>query len=142
MNGKALIATLENIKSGETYDIFNLMPEIAGGKAWVREIKDAANAMIDRLNVDEDYDITDLKDLGIEYANNAVELSYEDIHNLNHELRLWASNDLDHEVGEISSETNSDCLTNLEQLYLYCAMQVTWDAVADQAYENTEEDGE
>jgi hypothetical protein len=54
------------------------------------------------------------------------------------DLSLWASNDLDTEVQELFSKESVPTLTELNGLYLYAAMRQLWDAVADQAHQNTE----
>lgn len=139
--GKDIKATLSKIEGGELFDIWNLLPEIAGGVEWVGEIKDCASRMQEYLYDDNDYDIDDLRDLNHEFADNEVADYYKNINKRVQELSLWASPDLDAEVEEITGGGDSafSTLTALQGVYLYCAMRQLWDAVADQAYENTEE---
>lgn len=137
MQGKDIKATLVKIENGEYYDIWNLLPDIASGPEWASEIKDAARAVADYIHENEDYDINDLRDKSHEYADSCAE-AYNYIHRKVHELSLWASNDIESEVEELAGE-GVFSLTKLESLYYYTAMRMTFDAVADQAYENAEE---
>ena len=139
MLGKELQATLKKIEGGEYYDTFNLLPEIAGGEAWVGEIKDCAQSMQDWITDDRDYSIEDLRDIGGQWADSEVEDYYSNINKRVQDLSLWASNDLDTEVATLFERENIPTITELNSLYLYCAMRQMWDAVADQAYQNTEE---
>lgn len=140
--GKELKATLAKIKEGELFDIFNLLPDIAGGEAWVAEIKDCARSMADWLDEGRDYDLDDLRDLGGEWSNSECEDYYNNINARVQALSLWASNDLDAEVQEINDGAGYPSLTDLNAQYLCSAMRQLWDAVADQAHTNTEEGGE
>jgi hypothetical protein len=140
--GKELKATLGKIEGGELFDIFNLLPDIAGGEAWVAEIKDCARSMADWLDEGRDYDLDDLRDLGGEWSNSECEDYHNNINARVQSLSLWASNDLDAEVAELSSAPMNDgegfTLTDLNSQYLCSAMRQLWDAVADQAHQNTE----
>lgn len=73
MNGKQLQATLETVKAGKFYDIFNLLPTIAGGENWVAEVKDCAVSMSEWLDAEKEYDLDDLRDLGGQWANSECE---------------------------------------------------------------------
>ena len=140
--GKELKATLAKIEGGELFDIFNLLPDIAGGEAWAAEIKDCARSMGEWLDEGRDYDLDDLRDLGGEWSNSECEDYYNNINARVQSLSLWASNDLDAEVAELFNSPMADgeafTLTQLQGQYLYCAMRQLWDAVADQAHQNTE----
>lgn len=138
MLGKELQATLKKIEEGERYDIFNLLPEIAGGKDWLDEITDCARSMSEWLTDDRDYSLDDLRDIGGQWADSETETYHKNINERVQTLDLWASNDLDTEVATLFERENIPTLTELNSLYLYCAMRQLWDAVADQAYQNTE----
>lgn len=140
--GKELKATLAKIEGGERFDIFNLLPDIAGGEAWAAEIKDCARSMADWLDEGRDYDLDDLRDLGGEWSNSECEDYYNNINARVQSLSLWASNDLDAEVQEINNGAEYPSLTDLNSQYLCSAMRQLWDAVADQAHQNTEEETE
>ena len=136
--GKELKATLEKIEGGELFDIFNLLPEVAGGAEWVAEIKDCARSMGEWLDNEKDYDLDDLRDLGGDWSNSECEDYYNNINARVQALSLWASNDLDAEVQEINHGAEFPSLTDLNAQYLCSAMRQLWDAVADQAHQNTE----
>jgi hypothetical protein len=136
--GKELKTTLAKIEGGELFDIFNLLPEIAGGAEWLAEIKDCARSMGEWLDDDKDYDLDDLRDLGIDWANSECEDYYRNINARVQSLSLWASNDLDAQVQEINDGAGYPSLTDLNAQYLCSAMRQLWDAVADQAHTNTE----
>lgn len=137
--GKQLQGTLSKIEGGELFDIFNLLPEVAGGAEWVAEIKDCARSMADWLDAERDYDIDDLRDLGGQWSNSECEDYHKNINARVQSLDLWASNDLDAEVQEINDGAEFPSLTTLNAQYLCSAMRQLWDAVADQAHQNTEE---
>lgn len=139
MKGKALQVTLKNIKRGETYDIWNLLPDQASGKEWLQEIKDTAQAISEYLDADTDYTLEDLRDFEGQFAERETEDSYKNIHDRNHALSLWAIDDIQEMVSEIFELSATNSLTDLESNYLYCAMRILWGAVADQAFENTED---
>jgi len=137
--GKELQATLAKIEGGETYEIFNLLPDIAGGADWLGEVQDCARSMGEWLTDDKDYTLEDLRDIGAQWADSECEDYYNNINKRVQSLSLWASNDLDTEVQELFNRESVPTLTELNGLYLYCAMRQMWDAVADQAHQNTEE---
>lgn len=140
MNGKQLQATLETVKAGKFYDIFNLLPTIAGGENWVAEVKDCAVSMSEWLDAEKEYDLDDLRDLGGQWANSECEDYYSNINKRVQDLSLWASPELDEEVDQLSGGAQlGSTLTDLHSIYLYAAMRQLWDAVADQAFQNTEE---
>ena len=136
--GKELKATLAKIENGERFDIFRLLPDIAGGEAWSAEIKDCARSMGEWLDDEKDYDLDDLRDLGGQWSNSECEDYYNNINARVQSLSLWASNELDAEVQEINNGAEYPSLTDLNSQYLCSAMRQLWDAVADQAHQNTE----
>jgi hypothetical protein len=139
MNGKDLQATLATIEAGQRYDIFNLLPTIAAGEVWLGEIKDCARSMSEWLDAERDYDLDDLRDLGHQWANSECEDYYSNINKRVQDLSLWASPELDCEVEELGGVQAGATLTDVHSLYLFAAMRQLWDAVADQAFQNTEE---
>ena len=139
VKGAELLATLEKIKCGQTYDIFNLLPDIAGGGVWLDEIKDTAMYVQGYVNADEDYEISTLRDYGHEYADGQCETYYKNINDEVQALSLWASNEIDEEVAEMA-EGIDPTLTKLQALYLFVAKRMVWNAVVDQAFQHTTTD--
>lgn len=140
MNGKQLQDTLAKIEAGQLYDTFRLLPTIAAGEVWVGEIKDCARSMSEWLDTEKEYDIDELRDLGSQWANSECEDYYSNINKRVQDLNLWASPELDEEVQELSGGAQlGSTLTDLHAIYLYAAMRQLWDAVADQAFENSQE---
>ena len=131
MNGKRLKETLVKVEEGELYDIFNLLPEIAGGKLWLDAIKETARDMRDYLD--------DLRDLSMSYAEREVENYHHRINERVQALCLWASPELDSDVQELNEGRDYPTLTDLNTQYLYTASVQLFSAVADQAFINTEE---
>ena len=140
VKGVDLLATLEKIKGGETYDIFNLLPDIAGGSVWLDEIKDTAMYVQGYINADDDYGIDDLRDYGHEYANGQCETYYKNINDEVQALSLWASNEVDEEVSELNDGRPYPSLTDLNSQYLFVAKWKVWDAVVDQAFQHSIQD--
>jgi hypothetical protein len=139
MNGKQLKETLVKVEAGELYDIFNLLPEVAGGAAWLGIIKDTAQDMRDYLNDEDDYTLEDLRDLSMSYAERECEDYHSNINKRVQELSLWASPELDSDVQELNEGREYPSLTDLNTQYLYAASVQLFSAVADQAFQNTEE---
>lgn len=139
MNGKDLQATLATIEAGQLYDIFNLLPTIAGGEVWLNEIKYCARSISEWLEAERDYDIDDLHDLGHQWADSECEDYYSNINKRVQDLSLWASPELDCTVEDLGGVQAGACLTDVHSLYLYAAMRQLWDAVADQAFQNSQE---
>lgn len=140
MNGKQLKETLVKVEAGELYDIFNLLPEVAGGAAWLDAIKETARSMRDYLNDDDSYDLDDLRDLSMSYAEREVEDYHVNINKRVQELRLWASPELDSDVQELNEGREYPSLTDLNTQYLYAASVQLFSAVADQVFQNIEEE--
>jgi hypothetical protein len=139
VKGAELLATLEKIKCGQTYDIFNLLPDIAGGSVWLDEIKDTAMYVEGYVNADDDYEISTLRDYGHEYADGQCETYYKNINDEVQALSLWASNEIDEEVAEMA-EGIDPTLTKLQALYLFVAKRMVWNAVVDQAFQHSMQD--
>jgi hypothetical protein len=139
MKGKQLQETLLKVEGGELYDIFNLLPEIAGGKAWLEAIEETARDMRDYLDGESDYTLEDLRDLSMSYAEREVENYHHRINERVQALCLWASPELDSDVQEVNEGRDYPSLTDLNTQYLYCASVQLFSAVADQVFQNTEE---
>lgn len=140
MNAKSIQATLATIEAGEYYEIFNLLPSIAGGEHWIGEIKDCAMQMKDFLDPSCEYELDDLRDMGHQWADSECEDYYSNINRRVQDLSLWASPELDEEVFQLSDGTGIEpILTKIQSLYLFAAMRQLWDAVADQAFINSQE---
>lgn len=139
MNAKQLQDTLAKIEAGQLYDTFNLLPSIAGGANWVGEIKDCARSMSEWLDAEREYDLDDLRDLGHQWADSECEDYYSNINKRVQDLSLWASPELDDEVEQLGGVRAGASLTDAHAIYLYAAMRQIWDAVADQAFQNSQE---
>jgi len=140
MNGNALLVALGKIEQGEYGTIWTDLPEIAGGEAWVQEIKDAAQSITGYINADEEYESDDLSDYAEEYAYSCCQTYYKTIHDLVHELSLWASNDIEADLEAMGYADNPPTsLVKWESLYLYSAMAITWRVVLEQAFTFAEE---
>jgi hypothetical protein len=139
MNGKQLKETLAKVEAGKLYDIFNLLPEVAGGRVWVEAIKETARDMKDYLDDSIEYDIDDLRDLSMSYAEREVETYHRLINEKVQALQLWASDDLDDDVRELNQGAEYPTITQLNMQYLYCASVQLFGAVADQVFQHTEE---
>ena len=139
MNGKQLQETLAKIEEGQLYDVFNYLPTIAAGEVWLGEIKDCARSMSEWLDTEKEYDLDDLRDLGGDWANSECEDYYSNINKRVQDLSLWASPELDEEVEQLGGVQAGACLPDVHAIYLYAAMRQLWDAVADQAFQNSQE---
>ena len=154
-SGKALQDTLIKIEQGEIYDIFNLLPDSAGGAAWLSEIKDGACTLREWLDADKDYDLDDLRDMTGSIANNEIQDYHANINKRVQNLDLWACDEIDLAVSQdlvlwgdpaidggaaIASQLDkaTPTLTDLNARYLYAGMRELFDAIADQAYLHTE----
>lgn len=138
--GKALQDTLTKIEQGETYDIWNLLPNSAGGAAWLSEIKDGACRWREWLDADRDYDLADLRDMTGSISSSEIEDYYANINQRVQKLALWACDEIDELLLEFypPSESSYPTITDLNSRYLFIGMHLLFDAIADQAYENTE----
>jgi hypothetical protein len=142
MLGATIKETLKTIEGGETYDIWNLLPASAGGVAWLDEIKDGARRWGEWLDADKDYDISDLRDITGSIAGSEIEDYYANINKRVQELSLWACDEIDELLAEFypPSENHYPTLTDLNSRYLFIGMHLLFDAIADQAYINSEDD--
>lgn len=139
--GADLLTALGNIQRGEIGDIWNLLPDIASGLNWKAEIEDTASSAKDYIELNEEYDLEDLRDYGMEYADRIVEDTYKNIHDRVHDLSLWASPEIDEEVASLFTDNMyAVSMTKLESLYLYTAFRMIWDAVIDEAFKNSNQE--
>lgn len=141
-NGKALQDTLLKIEQGESYSIWNLLPVSAGGQAWLTEIKDAARTLRDWIDADTDYELDDLRDKVGQIADGETQDYYANINKRVQSLGLWAYDEIDQAVAELFYDQYTrdiiPTITDLNSQYLYAGMRILFDAIVDQAYENTE----
>jgi hypothetical protein len=121
--------TLESMTNGTMSELWDELPDMVRGQAWVGEIVDTAYTMRDYISNDEDTSEDRLTDLGHDYANSEVEDYYSNINKRVQDLALWAHNELDDEVSEITGE-GFKSITDLNSLYLLVAMRGLWDSVA------------
>lgn len=142
MEGKKLLDTLSKIEGGKFYDIFNLLPDNAGGAEWIKEVKYTAGRVAEYLSQLEDYSLDDLRDLGNEYANSECETYYFNINAEVQALSLWGLDEVSEFVAELNEGADYPTFTELNTQYLYAGKKIIWDAVADQAFTNTSEERE
>jgi hypothetical protein len=140
VKGAELLATLSKIEGGEFYDIFNLLPDSTGGAEWVKEIQYTADRVAEYVQADEEYSLETLRDYGREYANGECETYYFNINAEVQALSLWGLNEVSELVAELNEGRPYPSFTDLNSQYLYAGKQITWDAVVDQAFQNTNQD--
>ena len=139
MEGKKLLDTLSKIEGGELYDIFNLLPDSVGGGEWLKEIQYTAGRVAEYIQADEDYSLEDLRELGFEYGNSECETYYFNINAEVQSLSLWGLDEVSELVAEFNAGAPYPSFTDLNAQYLFAGKKITWDAVIDQAFTNTEE---
>lgn len=138
MKGKELLTILEKVENGVRYDIWNLLPEAASGPVWGKEIEYTAGRIREYVEAENDYSLEDLRDLSAEYANSECENYYTEINKEVQELSLWAMPEIEEEVAALGMPEAS--LTKLMSSYLYTAKRMVWDAIADQAFQQEDEE--
>jgi hypothetical protein len=121
--------TLENMANGTMSELWDELPDMVSGQTWVAEIIDIAYNMREYLSNNEEISQNKLTDLGHEYANSEIEDYYSNINKRVQGLSLWAYNELDDEVSELAGE-GFKSITDLNSLYLFCAVRGLWDSVA------------
>jgi len=139
VKGTDLLATLSKIEGGEFYDIFNLLPDSAGGAEWIKEIKYTAQRVAEYVHPLDDYSLEDLRDYGNQYANGECETYYFNINAEVQSLSLWGLDEVSDYVAELNEGRPYPTFTELNSQYLYAGKQITWDAVVDQAFQNTDQ---
>jgi hypothetical protein len=129
--GATLKATLSTINGDNIPDtLWELLPDTVAGAQWRGEIWGATIRFTEWLNDEQEYTLSDLQDLTGSLADSEVEDYYHNINRRVQELSLWANTDLDEEVAELSHGRESLTLTDLNSLYLYCAMRGLYDVLA------------
>ena len=142
MNGKAIKTALsgitqETMTNGTMGELWETLPDFISGSDWVGEIADMARTAFDWVSDDEDYTEDRLADLSDNLANGECEDYYVNINRRAQALSLWAYDELDDEVIECGFEGKT--LTDLNTLYLFCAMRGLAYQVLTYAYNKAEE---
>ena len=127
MNVELIKAELDRVAESIPHEIWQSLPDIASGTEWTDFIADTAQRMTDYI-YDENKTLEDILDFGNEFADDQCVDTYAGTNKQVQELSLWASNDLDSAVEELSEGFKS--LTRVNTLYLYKASRWTWGAVA------------
>ena len=142
MQGKQIKATLstitqESMTNGSMSELWQELPDFISGSDWVGEIADMARTASDWVSDDEDYTEYRLTDLSSDLANGECEDYYVNINRRAQALSLWAYDELDDEVIECGFEGKT--LTDLNTLYLFCAMRGLAYRILTYAYNKAEE---
>ena len=142
MQGKQIKATLstitrESMTNGSMSELWEELPDFISGSDWVGEIADMARTATDWVSDDEEYTEDRLTDLSDNLANSECEDYYVNINRRAQALSLWAYDELDDEVIECGFEGKT--LTDLNTLYLFCAMRGLAYRILTYAYNKAEE---
>jgi hypothetical protein len=142
MQGKQIKATLstitqESMTNGSMSELWQELPDFISGSDWVGEIADMARTASDWVSDDEEYTEDRLTDLSGDLANGECEDYYVNINRRAQALSLWAYDELDDEVIECGFEGKT--LTDLNTLYLFCAMRGLAYRILTYAYNKAEE---
>ena len=142
MQGKELKAVLstittESMTNGTMSELWEKLPDFISGSDWVGEIADMARTASDWVSDDEEYTDDRLTDLSSDLANGECEDYYVNINRRAQALSLWAYDELDDEVIECGFEGKT--LTDLNTLYLFCAMRGLAYRILTYAYNKAEE---
>ena len=142
MQGKQIKATLstitqESMTNGSMSELWQELPDFISGSDWVGEIADMARTASDWVSDDEEYTDDRLTDLSSDLANGECEDYYVNINRRAQALSLWAYDELDDEVIECGFEGKT--LTDLNTLYLFCAMRGLAYRILTYAYNKAEE---
>lgn len=124
---------------GPMASLWELLPDTVAGPQWVGEIVDAASTLSSWLNDDEEYTLETISDLTPQLADSECEDYYSNINRRVQELSLWANSDLDEEVAQLAHNDESQTLTGLNALYLYCAMRGLYYVLAQWVMDRVEE---
>ena len=143
MQGKQIKATLstitqESMTNGSMGELWEELPDFISGSDWVSEIADMARTASDWVSDDEEYTEDRLTDLSHDLANSECEDYYVNINRRVQALSLWAYDELDEEVGADERE-GFKSLTDLNTLYLFCAMRGLAYRILTYAYNKAEE---
>lgn len=141
MNAQLLKATLatittESMRDGSMTSLWEVLPDMVSGSAWVDEVVACADGLADYLYDKEDIDQDQVRDWQYDYASRALEDYYKNINDRVQALDLWAYSELDDEVMELGQ--GSTTLNELNALYLNCALRGLFETVAQWAIDNTE----
>lgn len=128
-----LTITAENMPNS----LWALLPDSVAGPQWRGEIIDAARTLSSWLNDDQEYTLETISDLSPQLADSECEDYYSNINRRVQELSLWANSDLDEEVAQLAGKSST--LTDLNALYLYCAMRGLYYALAQWVMDTVEE---
>ena len=145
MNGKAIkealsTITQEAMTNGTMGELWETLPDFISGSDWVGEIADMARTASDWVSDDKEYTEDRLTDLSDDLANGECEDYYVNINRRAQALSLWAYDELDDEVIECGFEGKT--LTDLNTLYLFCAMRGLAYQVLTYAYNKAEDEEE
>ena len=146
MQGKELKAVLstitaESMTNGTMSELWEKLPDFISGADWVSEIDDMARQCNDWISNDQDYTEDITNDLPNELANSEIEDYYANINKRVQALSLWAYDELDDEVDDITLARSTEgdgaysTLTALNSLYLFCAMRGLAYQILTYAYE-------
>lgn len=140
-NLKATLATvtIKSMTNGTMSSLWELLPDMVSGSQWVVEVVDCADRIGDYLGDEIEED--DLMELSYQFADSECEDYYKNINARVQALSLWAYDELDEEVADITGG-EFQTLTDLNSKYLYCAMRGLFQVVAQWAWDNTEEEEE
>ena len=143
MNGKAIkealsTITQESMTNGSMGELWDNLPDFIAGSDWVGEIADMARTAFDWVSDDEEYTEDRLTDLSHDLANSECEDYHVNINKRVQALSLWAYPELDEEVGADEKE-GFKSLTDLNTLYLFCAMRGLAYQIFTYAYNKAEE---
>lgn len=133
--GAELIPVVKTIIDGEFSGLWQKLPMDFAGAYWKNEVISCAERMLDYLDIDGGYHEDYLRELADEFANNECEDYYLNIHNRVHNLSLWAIPEIDYVIRDMILDEDSLTLIILESRYLYGAMTILWNAVADYVME-------
>lgn len=135
---KATLATvtIESMTNGTMSSLWEELPDMVSGQEWVAEVVDCADRIGEYLSDEVEED--DLMELSYQFADSECEDYYKNINARVQALSLWAYDELDEEVADISGG-EFQTLTDLNSKYLYCAMRGLFQVIAQWAWDNTEE---
>ena len=141
MQGKELRAVLstittESMTNGTMSELWEKLPDFISGADWVGEIDDMASKCADWISDEQDY-TEDITDLYCKLANSEIEDYYVNINKRVQALSLWAYDELDDEVEDMTGGGDGaySTLTALNSLYLFCAMRGLAHQILTYAYE-------
>ena len=142
MQGKELKAVLstittESMTNGTMSELWEKLPDFISGADWVSEIHDMAQKCSDWISDEQDCTEDITNDLPNDLANSEVEDYYSNINRRVQALSLWAYDELDAEVEDMTGGGDGaySTITALNSLYLFCAMRGLAHQILTYAYE-------